>query len=132
MNTMKRTLITALVIVVVLITLYALMWADTNSLITYVEGVFKGEVPYSEVMCTPMDDHGYYKLNDDELTIKSVDIKITRRFVLHNFFDGVVYVKYTYYGYTETGETSGEMPYAKWTIHKEDGQWKITDIVQGP
>lgn len=135
---MKKKIIIVLSIIA-LILANVLMWVDTNSLIVYVEDVFKGEVPFSEVENTPLNDRGYYVKRDNSIAdskdeiIERVDIDISRRFVLHDFFDGFMFVKYSCYGYNQKGEEIyGSIVNSKWIIHKEDGQWRITDIIEGP
>lgn len=63
-----------------------------------------------------------------------VRAKVTRLFTWHNFFDGHIWVIYSY----ETIENDTDIKPAtfnvisKWTIHRENGKWQIVDIKEAP
>ena len=129
----------AILVVMVLILTYLLMLWNTNPVVDYVESVFKGEIPYEEVVNTPLRRYDTTRYRNGSIRdgLADVEIDITRMFVIHNFFDGYMWVKYKNVGYDENGKilycTSEEFPfYSKWKIHRENGEWVIVDIQEHP
>lgn len=123
-----------LLIIIMLLFIYLIMFWNTNSLIEYAKAVFYGEIPNEEIENTPW--WGYY---DDvhEEGVAKVDLEIRRVFVIHNFFDGYMWVEYKHAKYDENDElmyfSGAEFPYCtKWTIHKEKGKWVLVDSNEGP
>jgi len=120
----------AILLVIILIIIYIIMLSDTNSLIADVKSVMKGEVALSETDGTPLQLYNF----SDLLSNAKVNVKITRLFVLHDFSDGYMWVEYSY----ETVKNNNEyMPgswriHSRWTIHKANGKWEITEIQEDP
>ncbi len=123
--------IAVLISIVLMIILYIAMLSDTNSVFNYAKDVFLGKVPHEEVEDTPLST--YDVTNRDY--IATIDLKMSRKFVIHNFTDGYMYVSYDCTGYDSNGEFSyrriASFPYwNKWIIHKENGEWKIVKIYE--
>ena len=120
----------ALIIFGAFIFVYMIMFLNTNSLINEVRDVMKGNVPRAVTENTPLSMYNF----SDDLSNAEVDVSITRRFVLHNFFSGTMWVNYTY----ETTKNDLDlMPGAYkvpscWKIRRENGKWKIVEIIEGP
>jgi len=53
---------------------------------------------------------------------------------MHNFKDGYTWAWYCYQAYDTEGETITASWYipTKWKIHKENGKWEITEIIEVP
>jgi len=110
--------------------LYFAMLIDTNSVIDDVKNIMHGNVEESAIDNSPL--RTYYRRGD--LRTVSVDANITRKFVLHNFSDGYIWVKYTCEGFDSKGSKtygSWEIP-SRWKIHKENGKWKVIEIKERP
>jgi len=125
----KILIITILVSVIASVAVYTAMLADTNSVISYAESVFRGEVPLSETAGQPVDMYNInHYLNGSSDTVE-VNLKITRRFVLHDFFDGYIWATYT--DDSSVGKGDCQIP-SRWKIHKTNGQWQIVAIKEKP
>lgn len=124
----------ALLILIVLALIYLVMLWNTNSIFYYTKSVFLGEVPYEEI------ENSLLSIYDDAYTrkgVEKVDLEIHRVFVIHDFFDGYMWISYDYIGYDENDKmiflSTQEYPFlAKWTIHRENGEWVIVDIDEHP
>lgn len=123
--------IAVLISIVLMIILYIAMLLDTNSLFYYVKDVFYGKVPHEEIEGTLLT--GYDVTYDSD--IATIDLKISRAFVIHNFTDGYMYVNYDCVGYDANGDftycsVASHLHCAVWKIHKENGEWKIVKICE--
>ena len=109
---------------------YILMLMSTNSVVKDAENVMLGNVEKSITDGTPLSA---YNRKGDFNTV-SVDVRITRRFVLHNFFNGYVWIKYTCQGFDADGNrTYGSWNISsRWKIHWESGKWEIVKINENP
>ena len=96
----------------------------------YAKSVFRGEIALEQVTDTPM--YRYYPENEPEL--EKVDLNLYRTFVLHNFSDGYIWVKYDVAYVDSSGyEFSGSRNItARWKIQRENGEWKVIDIEERP
>jgi len=115
------------VVALVLVT-YLAMLLNTNNLMREVESVFLLEVDLLETDGRPIDVYNFRWLHEHEVFVGQIDFTITRRFVLHNFRTGYIWVQYTYLVYDEAGELlSGSLKArARWSIRKTNGAWDIT------
>jgi len=119
-----------IIIVSLILMVYLIILIDTNSLKDEVLDAMNGNVAVEDTLGKPLDKYNglsYWMVTRWENTI-------TRVFVLHNFFDGVMWVNYTRCGYAGDGEIWGgsfNIP-SKWTIHKENGKWEIVKIDEHP
>ena len=130
----KKVLIVLAIVFSVILVFYAVELISTNSLMNYVKDLADGKIPASET-------EGEYW---DEFNVNSVingdhaKFKITRVFVIHNFSDGYMWLKWDFWVYDKDdnliyGHSQGFPPgYAKWTIHKENGEWKVVDVWESP
>ena len=124
---MKKTIF---IIIGIIIMFYLIMVLNTNSIVREVKNIMSGNVKIADTQNTPLNMYNF----SDTLLNAEVNVKITRLFVLHNFFDGYIWVNYTY----ETIKNdNGVMPcstniLSKWKIHKENGIWKIIEIIETP
>ncbi len=107
---------------------YVVLFLNTNSVMRYAKSVFRGEIALEEVVDSPM--WRYYPKNEPELD--KVDLNIYRTFVLHNFSDGYIWIKYDVAYIDSSGyEFSGSRNRSpRWKIHKENGEWKVVEIKQ--
>jgi hypothetical protein len=112
---------------IVILLIYIVMLLNTNSAVDYVKEVMHGRISASETIGTPLDQYNH---NDFLWINPKVDVSITRLFVLHNFFDGYIWVMYKF----ETIENGREeLPgtgyiMSRWKIHRENGKWEIIEI----
>lgn len=121
------------------ITYYFIAFFDTNELMDYVGEVIEGEVSYEEIKNEPIESYYYKGCYDD---FSSVEFDNTRIFVWHNFSKGYIWMHEWHRIENNNGElvsASGSPnwpryyePLTKWTIQKENGTWKITNIDSHP
>lgn len=109
------------------------MLFDTSSLMREVRDAFLGKIDSSENIGGEID---YYNFNADfpDEKLENADLTLIRLFTLHNFHDGYMWAYYSYAAYDETGDLitgSWRVP-TKWKIHKENGNWEITEIFEAP
>ena len=126
---MVRSIYWLLAVIAVLVMVYVWMLLDTNPVIDYVLSVMDGSLDDRDFVGWQQYTASHYS--------EAVywDISISREFVVHNFSDGVMWVKYSRQSYKQNGDPSGPGSgkiYSKWTIHKENGSWKIVDIDEHP
>ncbi len=124
--------IAVLISIILMIILYIIMLVDTNNIFNYVKDIIYGKVPHDEIAGTPLSGYDVTYGRDN---VDSIDLKMSRAFVLHNFTDGYVYVKYDCKVYDNSGKLSymeiASFPHwNKWIIHKENGEWKIVKIYE--
>lgn len=120
-----------LLLFLLLFLFYVVLFLNTNSVMRYAKLVFRGEIAVEEVVDSPMYMR-YYPKNKPELD--KVDLNLHRTFVLHNFSDGYIWIKYDVAYIDSSGyEFSGSrnVP-ARWKIHKENGEWKVVEIKEAP
>ena len=62
------------------------------------------------------------------------DAKINRIFVIHNFYEGIAYIRYSYVAYDKNNAviTGASNVTSKWYIRKENGRWIVYDIDEKP
>lgn len=120
-----------LLLFLLLFLFYIVLFLNTNSVMRYAKEVFRGEIALEEVVDSPMYRH-YYPKNEPELY--KVDLNLYRTFVLHNFSDGYIGVKYDVAHIDSSGyEFSGSRNVsARWKIHRENGVWKVVEIEEDP
>ena len=125
---MKKKMI--FVITGILILVYIVMFISTNSVIHDVENIMYGNVKKSFTENSPVSAYN----RKDDFGTTSVNVEIKRIFVLHNFFDGYMWVNYTCEGFDNEGNrTYGDWKVpARWKIHRENGKWKIVEIKEDP
>lgn len=119
-----------LILFLLLLVFYVVLFLNTNSVMRYAKSVFRGEIALEQVTDTPM--YRYYPENEPEL--EKVDLNLYRTFVLHNFSDGYIWVKYDVAYIDSSGyEFSGSRNItARWKIQRENGEWKVVDIEENP
>ena len=117
----------------VILIIYLAMLVNTNSLMRYVRDVFLWRVDSAETIGRPIN-----RYNDSNrlATVELGEVKLTliRMFTLHNFRDGYIWAYYSYEAHDTDGEIitgSWRIP-TKWKIHKENGVWKIVEIIEAP
>ena len=116
-----------IIVIAIISIVYVWMLLDTNPLKDYVLLVMDGNI----------DDQGIVGKRYSGLRYPndvSWDNAIFRIFVAHNFSNGVMWVKYSRRGYKQNGDYYGvdSNILSKWTIHKENGRWKVIDIDEHP
>ena len=127
---MKKSMLYFFIIIGVIVTLYIIMYFNTNSVVDKVKNIMLGNVDVSETAETPLRRYN----NSDILENAKVKVNITRLFTLHNFFDGYMWVIYSY----ETLENDSDIKpgtwnvISRWKIHRENGEWQIIDISESP
>ncbi len=132
---MKKALIILLIVALVLMLYYVAMLISTNGLIDYVKGVMRGDITDSEVGDSPLRMYSSFASHDE---FDHADVKINRVFVIHNFSDGYMWIDYSIKAYDENGKliagsaTTFPASLSKWKIHRENGEWKIVEIIESP
>ena len=127
---MNKKLVVRLFLFGAIALLYLAMLSNTNIAINDVKDIMYGKVETSVTNNSPLR---MYNRKDDFGTT-SVDVKITRLLVLHNFFDGYIWVRYTHQGFDANGDLtygSWNIP-SRWKIHKENGKWHVVEILEAP
>lgn len=128
----KHILIVAVLCVVFAGMVYLMMLLDTNSIIDDFTAVVNGDarqsVDYGELI---RYDGKRYSVN-----YCRAYFKINRSFVIHNFKEGYMNVKYTIQYFDDKGEEiygvgAWDIP-TKWYIKKIDGRWKVVNIEEAP
>ena len=123
----KGLIITAMLV----LSVYVAMLLNTNSVVNEVKNVMLGNAKTKMTDNTPLSRYNF----SDILSNAEVKVKITRLFVLHNFFDGYIWVNYSY----ETVKNDNDLTPAssdvlsRWKIHKMNGgDWQIVEIKEAP
>lgn len=121
-------------VIILAIIVYLLMLWDTNPLIEYARDVFYGEIPNEEIENTPWSK---YDTTHNRDGVGEVVLGLRRVFVIHNFFDGYMWITYENIVYDDNGELlylgTQEFPkMAMWKIHKENGEWILVEIDEHP
>ena len=116
--------------------LYISMLRSTNMVKLQVEMLLKGEIDPQETENLVIDIYNRQKdmsRSDGRIAVeKRAEVK--RIFVLHDFFAGYMWVKYSY----EAKDIGGNIlcgtgnAIARWKIHRENGKWEIVDIKEAP
>lgn len=121
----------AIYIVGFILLIYLIMFINTNSVVGYVNEVMHGDISQSETNGTPLSRYNIKALEPD---VDIIEANVTRFFVWHNFFDGYMYVRYSYKGTDENGKllTASGPLFSRWKIHRENGKWKIVEIEEAP
>lgn len=120
-----KVLLVAGAVVALVLFLYLLLLISTNSVVEYVEAVFKGAVPRDELPACLES----YDITESRPSLAEVDVTITRRFVLHNFSEGYMWVKYAVEGHTSDGSPGyGEVTTSRWRIERAGNGWEIVEI----
>lgn len=129
-NIIKSVCLSLAVIIAIPIIIYIVMVLDTNPIIENAkEHFYNPETMYSK------DDPFYrYAKGKSYEDAELVKFKLHRRFVYHNFKDGYMDVIYAIEYRDSNGkvlQAGGDIP-SKWIIHKENGEWKVVEIIEGP
>ena len=114
--------------------LFYVQWRDTDDLMQYVESVFEGQIPFEETSDSPLRRYNW--TNDGDIPNHGsdviVELDLRRMFVLHNYFDGRIWVTYSVKIYTRDGfvyESSSNVS-STWIIHKTKDGWEIVRIIE--
>lgn len=110
--------------------IYVVMLTDTNSVKKdfedLVNGVSQQNIDYGKLV--RYDSVRY----SEKFSRATVEIK--REFVMHNFKEGYINVRYTIERFDDKGEHiygSCDIP-SKWYIKKNDGRWQVVKIEEAP
>ena len=126
---MNTKLIWVISIIVFALLLYLLMFINTNAVVAEVENIMYGNVDKSETEGTPLNMYNYSNIYQNA----EVEVKITRLFTIHNFFDGYIWVKYSRKTIRNDIDIyPGAIATSCWKIHRENGKWKIVEIYEAP
>jgi hypothetical protein len=106
------------------------MLLDTDSVKADVLTTMNGSVAEQDTIGRPIDRYNGRYISE---SIRWEN-RVIRLFVLHNFSDGVMWVRYTWGGYDRDGfrHGMGRNAPSKWIIHKENGRWEIVKIIEAP
>ena len=110
--------------------IYFIMFVNTNSIVYNVKNIMIGNVDGEITANTPLDRYNIVS----RFPNAKVKANVTRLFTWHNFFDGYMWVIYSY----ETEENDQDIKpgtwnvISKWKIHRENGEWKVIDIEESP
>ena len=129
---MKKKLVIFGVIFCVLVFLYSAMVISVSDLTDSVAEVMSGRIPEDETEGKAIARYNY----SDILLNAEVDVSIDTLFVVHNFHDGYMWIKYSYVT-TKNDDSRGIMPasfdvISRWKIHRQNGKWEITEIKEAP
>ena len=122
-----------LIVLLIPIIIYTAMVVDTNPVMQRAEQHFSGEIEPDEK--DPLNRHNFNANRDQSYhDAKTVKYKLKREFVWHNFKDGYILIKYDCRYYDENGVLGygSAGVHAKWIIHKENGEWQVTKIIEAP
>ncbi len=117
-------------IVVAIFLLYLAMFLNTNSVVKDVKNIMLGNVEESVTVNTPVHMYNHSNI----LSNAEVKVRITRLAVCHNFFDGYMWVNYTYETVKNDNDiypSSYKIP-SMWKIHRENGKWQVVEITERP
>lgn len=119
----------SIIIFLLIIIFYIISFVNTNSVIYD----FKNCVSKQIITNTALDAYiGCY--NEEKGPVTSSKIEIHRRFVIHNFNKGIMYVKYSYKLYNKDGVIIGgahNIP-STWFIEKNNEHWLVKKIKEKP
>ena len=121
-----------LLVVVAIAVVYLLMLINTNQVILDVEDIMRSNVPMEITRGRPT--HRYNRQDEHDVRTVSYYVRIDRRFVLHDFSNGYMWIKYYREGYDNEGNRmygSWGIP-ARWKIQKIGGEWEIVEIFEDP
>ncbi|MDR2106254.1 MAG: hypothetical protein LBP24_02470 [Coriobacteriales bacterium] len=133
-GTARRVLVRAAIVAVVPIALiailYVVMFLDTNSLMRYMRGVSNGDMSLGETVGKPENIYNPLSYSDNP----QVTSKLQRVFVLHNYSDGYIWVRYSQAIRNQNSELLSDSPGipSLWRIHKDESGWHIVDIDERP
>ena len=119
-----------LLVTLAIITIYLVILINTNQVIRHVENVMRSNIAKDLTMGLPIDM--YNRQGHLDLGAVSYEVKISRVFVIHNFFNGYMWVRYTREGFDSDGNRvygSWKIP-SRWKIQKQNGKWEIIDIFE--
>jgi hypothetical protein len=128
----KMVLLIIIFIVLLLVVIYTFMLISTNQIVRDVENVMRSNVAMELTEGLPI--HMYNRQNEHGIRTFSYYVKINRIFVLHNFNEGYMWIRYWRKGYDSEGNVmfgSSDIP-ARWRIQKTNGNWEIIEIIEKP
>ena len=99
----KKVLIVLAIVFSVILVFYAVELISTNSLMNYVKDLADGKIPASE---TEGKSWNEFNINN----VKNGDhakLSITRVFVIHNFSDGYMWLKWDFWVYDKDDNLTG-------------------------
>ena len=136
------------VLIVILITpflIYAVMFLSTNQVLDDVKREMRTAGYYENGNRSDIvDEHPIKRFNYTYLKefglAKKFKMKVWRRFVWHNFYDGYIWAAWYKEVYNENGECidgggTWQSPIAsKWKIHRDSifDKWEIVEIYERP
>jgi hypothetical protein len=132
----KHKVLTVGIVLVLLV--YSAMLIDTNSVMKEVRDAFLWKVDPAETINKPIDAYNYATsaagYAEEHRTFGKANLFLVRLCVMHNFKDGYIWAWYC----CQASDTEGELLRGswyiptKWKIHKENGKWEITKIIEAP
>ena len=132
MSRKMKILIIIVIILIVIATAYLIMLLNTNQIIRDVKAIMNSTIPKELTEGLPVDMYNRQGVSD--LGAVSHYVEIDRVLVLHNFFSGYMWVRYTCEGFDIYGNRvhgSWQIP-ALWQIKRIDGKWEIVEIFEDP
>ena len=127
---MKKSIKILGIVLCVILIIYFIMFFSTNKLVNDVENIMLGRVPADVT-----EGKEIHRYNNSAVYLNAeVDVSITRLFVVHNFSDGYMWVKYSYVTKKNDKDIlpSSVNVISRWKIHRENGKWEIVEIVEEP
>ena len=106
------------------------MFINTNQVIDDIANVVSGNVDKTITNGLPID---FFNRQGQSGTV-SVNYNIKRLFVLHNFREGYIWIRYTWQGYDNFGKrtySSVNIPCCL-KIQKANGKWVIIQVSVAP
>ncbi len=128
---MKKVIISLFIILIAVV--YIVMLHDTDNIAADFKDCVADNPKTEAIKSTAL--YEYYNRNElynDE--IFDAEVKVQRRFVLHNFHNGVMFVSYDCETFNNKGEHiyGASNVYAKWYIEKRNGIWEVVKVEEKP
>lgn len=122
-----------IVIIAIILISYSVLLIDTSSVMREVKDAFQWKTESVETEGKPINIYNDLSYWDKE-NLGRVHLLLVRLSAWHNFSDGYIWAWYCYTAYDTKGKllTGSMWIPTKWEIHKENGNWEITEIFEAP
>ena len=131
---MNKLVIAVAILIVIGLVGFIVMLISTNELMAFAKSVFLGKYD-KECAQNKLLQQRYDIISSHQSShIVNVELTLNRIFILHNFSNGYVWVRYTCKYMDSNNETicSALGIYSKWIIQKQNGVWEVVKIYEKP
>lgn len=123
---MKMVAVSMSVCIILMVLAYLIMFLNTNSLVNYVESIYRGKVSSEKL---ENEWYNHFDIVRKRPEIAQVDIDISRVFVWHNFHEGFMWVNIDCEAHDSSDRvTYGSDAYERWDIKKTERGWEIINV----